>query len=33
VAGERDKEWRLNVMRSLAEGRLSMIEAVARKPA
>ena len=33
VAGERDKEWRLNIMRSLAEGRLSMIEALARKPA
>ena len=33
VAGERDKEWRLNIMRSLAEGRLSMIEALACKPA
>jgi hypothetical protein len=33
VAGDKDKEWRLNVMRSLAEGRLSMIEALARKPA
>jgi sarcosine/dimethylglycine N-methyltransferase len=33
VAGERDKEWRLNIMRSFAEGRLSMIEATARKPA
>jgi hypothetical protein len=33
VAGEKDKEWRINVMRSLTEGRLSMIEALARKPA
>ena len=33
VAGERDKEWRLDFMRSLAEGRLSQIEALARKPA
>ena len=33
VAGERDKEWRLNIMRSLAEGRLSTIEALARKAA
>jgi sarcosine/dimethylglycine N-methyltransferase len=32
VAGEKDKEWRINVMRSLVEGRLSMIEALARKP-
>jgi SAM-dependent methyltransferase len=32
VAGEKDKEWRINVMRSLIEGRLSMIEALARKP-
>jgi hypothetical protein len=31
VAGEKDKEWRINVMRSLIEGRLSMIEALARK--
>ena len=33
VTGEGAKEWRLNIMRSLAEGRLSMIEALARKPA
>jgi hypothetical protein len=33
VAGEKDKEWRINVMRSLVDGRLSMIEALARKPA
>jgi len=33
VAGERDKEWRLNITRSLAEGRLSTIEALARKAA
>ena len=33
VTGENAKEWRINVMRSTAEGRLSMIEAVARKPA
>jgi hypothetical protein len=26
-------EWQINVMRSLIEGRLSMIEALARKPA
>lgn len=32
VTGENAKEWRINVMRSSAEGRLSMIEAVARKP-
>jgi ubiquinone/menaquinone biosynthesis C-methylase UbiE len=32
VAGEREKEWRLNIMRSLTEGRLSTIEAMARKP-
>ena len=33
VTGENAKEWRINAMRSLAEGRLSMIEALARKPA
>ena len=33
VTGENAKEWRINVMRSTAEGRLSMIEALARKPA
>ena len=33
VSGENAKEWRINVMRSLTEGRLSMIEALARKPA
>jgi len=33
VAGEKEKEWRINVMRSAAEGRLSMIQALARKPA
>jgi ubiquinone/menaquinone biosynthesis C-methylase UbiE len=32
VTGENAKEWRINVMRSTAEGRLSMIEALARKP-
>jgi hypothetical protein len=26
-------EWQINVMRSLVEGRLAMIEALARKPA
>jgi ubiquinone/menaquinone biosynthesis C-methylase UbiE len=33
VTGENAKEWRINAMRSTTEGRLSMIEAVARKPA
>jgi ubiquinone/menaquinone biosynthesis C-methylase UbiE len=33
VTGEIAKEWRINWMRSAAEGRLSMIEALARKPA
>jgi ubiquinone/menaquinone biosynthesis C-methylase UbiE len=33
VTGENAKEWRINAMRSTAEGRLSVIEAVARKPA
>jgi len=33
VMGENEKEWRINAMRSQAEGRLSLIEAVARKPA
>ena len=33
VSGENAKEWRINAMRSTAEGRLSMIEALARKPA
>jgi ubiquinone/menaquinone biosynthesis C-methylase UbiE len=32
VTGENALEWRINVMRSSAEGRLSMIEALARKP-
>jgi SAM-dependent methyltransferase len=31
VMGESTKEWRLNAMRSLAEGRLSLIEALVRK--
>jgi len=30
--GENTKEWRINAMRSTAERRLSMIEALARKP-
>jgi len=33
VTGENAKEWRINSRRSTAEGRLSMIEALARKPA
>jgi ubiquinone/menaquinone biosynthesis C-methylase UbiE len=33
VAGENAKEWRINVMRSIAERRLSAIEALARKAA
>jgi SAM-dependent methyltransferase len=32
VTGLNAKEWRINVMRSVAEGRLSQIEALARKP-
>jgi sarcosine/dimethylglycine N-methyltransferase len=32
VTGEDAKEWRSNWIHSLAEGRLSMIEALARKP-
>ena len=32
VTGENAREWRINVMRSAAEERLSMIEALARKP-
>jgi sarcosine/dimethylglycine N-methyltransferase len=32
VTGENSKEWRINWVRSLAERRLSMIEALARKP-
>jgi len=32
VTGANAKEWRINVMRSVAEGRLSQIEALARKP-
>ena len=32
VMGENEKEWRINAMRSQAEGRLSLIEALARKP-
>jgi hypothetical protein len=30
--GENEKEWRINAMHSQAEGRLSLIEALARKP-
>jgi sarcosine/dimethylglycine N-methyltransferase len=33
VSGVNAKEWRINVIRSVAEGRLSQIEALARKPA
>jgi sarcosine/dimethylglycine N-methyltransferase len=33
VTGENAKEWRINSMRGLAEGRLSMIEVLARAPA
>jgi sarcosine/dimethylglycine N-methyltransferase len=33
VTGVNAKEWRINVMRSVAEGRLSQIEALARRPA
>jgi ubiquinone/menaquinone biosynthesis C-methylase UbiE len=33
VTGENAKEWRINWMHSIAERRLSMIEALARKPA
>jgi hypothetical protein len=33
VTGENAREWRINAMRSTAEGRLSMIDALARKPA
>jgi ubiquinone/menaquinone biosynthesis C-methylase UbiE len=33
VTGENAKQWRINVMRSVAEGRLSQIEALACKPA
>jgi ubiquinone/menaquinone biosynthesis C-methylase UbiE len=33
VTGENAREWRINWMRSTAEGRLSMIDALARKPA
>jgi hypothetical protein len=33
VTGENAKEWRINWMRSIAEHRLSMIEALARKSA
>ena len=33
VMGENEKEWRINAMRSLVEGRTAMIEALARKPA
>ena len=32
VTGENAREWRINVMRSAAEGRLSNIEALAREP-
>ena len=32
VTGENAKEWRLNWIRGQAEGRLSLIEALARKP-
>jgi hypothetical protein len=33
VTGDNAKEWRINAMRSTAEGRLSTVEAMARKPA
>jgi 2-polyprenyl-3-methyl-5-hydroxy-6-metoxy-1,4-benzoquinol methylase len=33
VTGENTKEWRINAIRGQAEGRLSLIEALARKPA
>jgi sarcosine/dimethylglycine N-methyltransferase len=33
VTGENAKEWRINAMRSLAERRTTMIEALARRPA
>jgi sarcosine/dimethylglycine N-methyltransferase len=33
LTGENAREWRINWMRSIAERRLSMIEALARKPA
>jgi sarcosine/dimethylglycine N-methyltransferase len=33
VSGVNAKEWRINVMRSVAEGKLSQIEALARKSA
>jgi sarcosine/dimethylglycine N-methyltransferase len=33
VTGANAKEWRINLMRSVAEGRLSQIEVLARKPA
>ena len=32
VTGEGAKKWRINAMRSLRDGRTSMIEALARKP-
>lgn len=32
VTGENARQWRINLMRSVAEGRLSQIEALARKP-
>ena len=32
VTGDDAKEWRINVMRNMIEGRLSNIEALARKP-
>jgi ubiquinone/menaquinone biosynthesis C-methylase UbiE len=32
VTGENTKEWRVNAIRGQAEGRLSLIEALARKP-
>ena len=32
VTGENAKEWRINWMHSIAERRLSMIEALAHKP-
>jgi len=31
--GENEREWRINAMRGQAEGRLSLIEALAHKPA
>jgi len=32
VTGENTKEWRINAIRGQVEGRLSLIEVLARKP-